>query len=355
MTSPTAEDFAERLFGASLGLIDVLSVYMGDRLGWYRALASGGPATPDELVARAGGSQRYAREWMEQQAGTGILVLDEGGRYALPAGQAEVLTDSDSLSYLAPLARMLGAAATQLPALVDAYRTGGGVGWAEFGPDMRESQADMNRPWYLNRLGGALSAAPEVDTVLRRSGAMIADVGCGAGWSSLALASAYAGSSVEGWDVDRPSIDMARAHAYQAGLEDRVVFSSAGVAQLRENTYDAVFAFECLHDLAQPVQALAAMRRAVRPGGVVVIMDEAVADSFEAPASDVDRLMYGFSLFICLPDGLSSRPSAGTGTVMRPETLRKYAQEAGFADIEILPTGEFGLWRFYRLVLPATT
>jgi hypothetical protein len=140
-TAPaSAEQFAERLFQSALGTAEVLSVFLGDRLGWYRALTEGGPATPAELTVRAGGHERYAREWLEQQASYGILTRSPEGRFGLPDGAAEVLTDEKSLSYLAPLARMFGAAAVQLPALLDAYREGGGVGWSAFGTDMRESQ-----------------------------------------------------------------------------------------------------------------------------------------------------------------------------------------------------------------------
>src|SRR5262245_34978346 len=121
------QQFADRLLNAAMGAAEVMSVYLGDRLGWYRALAGGGPATAAELVARAGGAERYAREWLEQQASIGILTVDGAGRFTLPAGAAEVLTDTTSLSYLAPIARMLCAAGMQLPALVEAYRTGGGV------------------------------------------------------------------------------------------------------------------------------------------------------------------------------------------------------------------------------------
>ena len=344
----SAEQFSQRLFGSTLHMIDVMAVYLGDRLGWYRALAAG-PATAAELTDRAGGSERYAREWLEQQASTGILTMEDG-RFALPEGAAEVLTDTNSLAYLAPLARMFGAAAAQLPALVDAYRRGSGVRWSEYGVDMRESQADMNRPWFENKLAEALAGAPDIDALLRRPGARIADVGCGGGWSSIALARAYPRASVYGFDVDAPSIELARHNAADAGLDDRVRFHEADAASLGEDSYDAVFAFECIHDMPRPVEVLAGVRRALRPGGAVVVMDEAVADTFVVPGDDVEQLMYGFSLFVCLPDGLSSQPSAGTGTVMRPGTLRAYAREAGFADIEVMPIEDFGLWRFYRLL-----
>jgi 2-polyprenyl-3-methyl-5-hydroxy-6-metoxy-1,4-benzoquinol methylase len=348
MTTKT-DEFADRLFRAALGTIEILSVHLGDRLGWYRALAEHGPAGPAELAARAGGAERYAREWLEQQAAAGILEVTPDGRFELPPGAAEVLTDPSSLAYLAPLARMLAAAATQLPALEDAYRTGGGVGWAAFGADMRESQADMNRPWFEHALPDALAGVPDLDALLRRPGARVADVGCGGGWSAIALARTYPEATVEGVDIDAPSVELARSNAAAAGLGDRVTFGHGDAAGLGEGRYDAVFAFECVHDMPRPVDTLAAARRALVPGGTVVVMDEAVGDAFTPNADELERLMYGFSLLICLPDSMSEQPSAATGTVMRPGILRRYAQEAGFAGMDVLPIRDFGFWRFYRL------
>ncbi|GEM33943.1 SAM-dependent methyltransferase [Nocardia neocaledoniensis NBRC 108232] len=343
----TSAQFAERLLGAALGAVDILAVHLGDRLGWYRALAEDGPADAVELTRRAGGDPRYAREWLEQQAATGMLVVDDGG-FRLPAGAAEVLTDPNSLDYLAPLARMFAGAAVQLPALVRAYRDGGGVGWSEYGADMRESQSDMNRPWFEHRLAAALAGVEDVHALLSRPGARAADIGSGGGWSSIALARAYPELTIDGYDIDPPSVAMARDNARDLG--GRVRFEHADAAKdLPESTYDAAFAFECLHDMPHPVEVLTAMRRSLRPGGAVIIMDEAVAPEFTAPASDIDRLMYGFSLLICLPDGKAHPGSAGTGTVMRQATLTEYAEKAGFAGVEVLPIEEFGFWRFYRL------
>ncbi|TKK89296.1 methyltransferase domain-containing protein [Herbidospora galbida] len=341
----TVAGFADRLFQAALGMTDLLAIHLGDRLGWYDALTTG-PATPAELVARAGGDERYAREWLEQQAVAGVLAVGGDGRFALPPAAAEVLTDRGSLDYLAPLARMLAGAAVQLPALLDAYRTGGGVGWAAYGPDVRESQADMNRPWFEHALPTAVAKIADLHAALGVPGARVLDVGCGAGWSAIALARAYPQAVVEGVDIDPPSIGLAEANADVPN----VTFRAADAGDLPEAAYDAVFAFECVHDLPRPVETLAAMRRAVRPGGQVIVMDEAVADAFQPEGDDVERLMYGFSLLICLPDGRAHTPSAATGTVMRPETLRRYAREAGFTDVETLPIGDFGFWRFYRLL-----
>jgi SAM-dependent methyltransferase len=270
--------------------------------------------------------------------------------FTLPPGPAEVLLDEHSLNYLGPLTRMAAAAGRRIDDLLTAYRAGGGVSWDAFGDDARESQAALNRPWFDRLLAPALAGVPEVHDVLGGSGARILDIGCGGGWSTLALARAYPTATCVGVDIDAPSLEAARAAADASGLTDRVRFELAHGETLPESEqYDAAFAFECLHDMPRPVEVLAAIRSAVRPGGVVVIMDEAVADTFEAPGSEIDQCMYGFSLFICLPDGMASAPSAGTGTVMRRPLLTDYARRAGFAEVTVLPIEDFGFFRFYRL------
>ena len=351
--------FADRVFGSVLGAIELLSIHLGDRLGWYRALDESGPLSSTELAERTDTVERYAREWLEQQAVNGILTVDGSDaaapaserRFALPAAHAEVLTDAASLDYLAPVARMITAAGMRAASLVEAYRGGGGVTWEQFGDDAHESQADVNRPWFERRLGDAVASVAELDAVLSRPGARIADIGCGHGWSTLALARAYPSARVVGIDVDEPSIAAARENAEAAGLADRVEFRLAGGEELSEpGAFDAAFVFEALHDMPRPVEVLDAMRRAVRDDGAVVIMDEAVAPGFAPDGDDVERLMYGYSILMCLPDSLATPGSVGTGTVMRQSTLERYATEAGFSRIEELPIEGFALFRFTRLV-----
>lgn len=354
--APSAEEFGERLFESVVGAMDMWSIYLGEKLGYYEALRAAPGITKDELAAATGTEARYACEWLEQQAVTGILEVDDPDaapadrRYTLAAGPAEVLTDRDSLNYLAPLARLVTAGGIQLPALIDAYRTGGGVSWGEYGPDMRTGQADMNRPWFLAALGSDwFPAVPDLHERLT-AGGRVADIGCGEGWSSISIASAYPGTSVDGYDIDEPSIVAAQGHAKEHAVDSRVEFRSVDAATLDlDDTYDVVTAFECIHDMPDPVSVLSTMKRLVKPDGHVVVMDERVSEKFAGRGDEIDRVMYGFSLFICLPDGMSHPGSVGTGTVMRPETLRGYAQQAGFADIEILSIDN-DFWRFYRLV-----
>jgi SAM-dependent methyltransferase len=352
---PTVDEFAERLFASALGMVEMLSIHLGDQLGWYDALAAA-PSTATQLATSTSTHERYAREWLEQQAVCGILVTDPSSPandrvYALTAAARESLTDASSLAYLAPVARAFSAAAVQMPSLLEAYRNGGGVSWDQLGDDMRTAQAAMNRPWFEQQLGSGLAGVPEVHDLLDRPGARIADVGFGFGWSTIALAKAYPQARLEGFDVDAPSVEAARRNAVDAGVDDRVTFHLAGGDSMEaEGPFDAVFAFECIHDMPQPVGVLAAMRSAVKPGGLVVVMDEGVAADFTAPGDDLERVMYGFSLFVCLPDGMSSQPSVGTGTVMRPSTLEGYARDAGFSGLEVLPIEDFAFFRFYRLL-----
>lgn len=353
-STQTTDEFAERLLGSLLGYVEVMSVHLGDRLGWYRCLADEGPATPPQLAARTGTSPRYAREWLEQQAVCGILRLAQDGDpdervYAIPPSVAEALTDSTSLAYIAPVARLFAATGPVLPQLLEAYRTGGGVGWSALGADAREAQADQNKPWFEHQLAPALASVPALHDRLSGPGARILDLGCGGGWSTIALARAYPEATVLGVDIDAPTVELAIGNAAEAEVTDQVAFHCRDAATLPADTFDVAFAFECVHDMPRPVEVLAAARRALVPGGSLVVMDEAVAEAFSPNGDEVERVMYGFSLLVCLPDSLSSPPSVGTGTVMRPATLRRYAEEADFTGFDVLPIEGFSFFRFYRL------
>ena len=206
---------AERIFGSLLGTMEVFTIYLGERLGLYAALVEG-PSTPGELAARASIAERYAREWLEQQAVNGFLEVDDvaaaadARRNTLPPEHAEVLVDRDALTYLTPQARMSVAIAQQMPALMSAYRSGGGVNWRDFGPDMSEGQELGNRPAFLAMMESWVpQGLPDVHERLS-AGGRVADVGCGGGWSSIAIAQAYEGVSVDGYDLDEPAVERAR-------------------------------------------------------------------------------------------------------------------------------------------------
>jgi 2-polyprenyl-3-methyl-5-hydroxy-6-metoxy-1,4-benzoquinol methylase len=214
-----------------------------------------------------------------------------------------------------------------------------------------EGQAGINRAMFLRQLGTEwLPSIPDLHRrLISDPPARVADIGCGAGWSSVGMARSYPKLRVDGFDLDEPSVALARANVIEAGLEERVRIhrQDAGDPSLG-GSYDLVTAFECVHDMADPVGALRTMLHLAGEAGSVIVMDERVGDRFTARGNDVEWMMYGWSVLHCLPVGKAEEPSAGTGTVMRPETLRRYAEEAGFCEVEILPIDDF-FFRFYRL------
>ncbi|HWP93175.1 MAG TPA: class I SAM-dependent methyltransferase [Thermodesulfobacteriota bacterium] len=350
--------FVERLLKSASGVFDIFTIYIGDMLGFYKALAKHGPLTSSELASKTDTHERYVREWLEQQTVAGILQVQnpeadaEHRKFKIHPGHAEVLVERDSLNYLAPLAQITIGAVKPLESLLNAYRTGGGVPYNEYGANLYEGQAGMNRAMFLQQLGTEwLPAIPGLKTRLESDPpARIADIGCGAGWSSIGIAKTYPKVLVDGFDLDEPSVLLARKNAEEAGVSDRVKFQirDAGDPTVAGN-YDLVTAFECVHDMSNPVTALRGMRNLTNEKGVVLVMDERVEERFTPEGNDVEWFFYGFSVLHCLPVGMAEQPSAGTGAVMRPGILKRYAEEAGFKGVEILPIENF-FFRFYRLI-----
>jgi 2-polyprenyl-3-methyl-5-hydroxy-6-metoxy-1,4-benzoquinol methylase len=354
----TAEGLAGRLFEATLGMMDVLAVHLGDRLGLYRTLRDRGPATAGELASRAGIDERYAREWLEQQAATGILDVDDPEaaaderRYSLPDAYVEPLLDRDSAWSIAPLGRSIVACATVMPQLLEAYRSGGGVDWSAYGADMIEAQGDFNRPWLRGSFGSeVLPAIPAIhERLIADPPARVADVACGVGWAAIAIAAAYPNVHVDGFDLDPSSIELARANAEAAGVADRVSFAVRDAADpAAANRYDLVTVIEAIHDVARPVEVLGAIRGMLAPGGLALIADEKTEDRFTAPAGEAERMFYGYSVLVCLPAAMTERPTAATGTVIRADTMQAYAEAAGFGTVERLDEPALETLRFYLL------
>jgi 2-polyprenyl-3-methyl-5-hydroxy-6-metoxy-1,4-benzoquinol methylase len=346
----------ERLFMNAIGAFDLFSVHVGDRLGLYRALADEGPLTSAELANAAGVNERYAREWLEHQAASDLLEVEENGdgeqrKFRLPQGYEEALLDVSSLNYIAPLARAVLASIRPIDELLVAFRTGKGVAYADYGEDLHEAQAAFTRPLFENLLGTEwLPAIAQVhERLLADPPARVADIACGQGRSSIEIARAYPKAQVDGIDSDHASVERARENVTGSGVEDRVTFHERDAADAElAGRYDLVTIFEALHDMSYPVDVLRAARGLLGDGGVMVIGDERTQDSFTAPASEIERLYYGFSLFHCLPVGMIGEGAAGTGTVIRAETVKRYADEAGFSSCEVLPI-ENDFWRFYLL------
>lgn len=341
-----------RLVDQATAALEMFGVYLGDRLGLYAALRDGGPATVAELAQRCAIHPRYAREWLEQQAVAGFLIVDdaaaapEARRYRLPEAHVGPLADPTHAAHVAPLARMLAGIGGVLEEVVAAYRSGGGVPYARYGTDFRHGQGGINRPAFSTSLADAWLPAMSGVADRLRAGGKVADLGCGQGWSTIAVARTFPKAQVLGIDLDPGSIDDARANARGAGIDVR--FECADASALAGQGFDLVMLLEALHDLARPVEVLQAARAALAGDGALLVADELVAPAFSAPGDLLERMMYGWSIVHCLPTQMVEQPSAAIGTVIREDTVRTLAQQAGFRDTRVLDA-DGGFFRLYEL------
>ncbi|GAA4585952.1 class I SAM-dependent methyltransferase [Planotetraspora phitsanulokensis] len=351
-----AEELSARLFRSTIGALEMNSVYLGDQLGYYRAMADGEPVTAGALASRTATDTRYTSEWLQHQAVLGLIAAEDtradasARRYRLPAEYVAVLADPDSVLFAGRSAVQLARYGRRLPDLVDAYRTGAAPPPLPWEP---EGRVDTNRAIFRNLLGKQwLPALAELDDRLRSEPpARIADIGCGTGWAGIAMALAYPLVEVDGIDLDSRGVETARANAESSGVAERVRFRVGDAAELSgPERYDLVTIFEALHDMARPVDALRAGRTMLSDDGWLLIADVKAEEEFTAPGPEREQCDYGWSLIACLPDAMGVPGTAATGTVMRPATLRGYADEAGFTDVRILPI-DTPYWRFYRLTV----
>jgi SAM-dependent methyltransferase len=345
----------DRLFRDAVGALELYTVYLGERLGLYRSLAEDGAATPKELAERTGTAERYIREWLEHHAASGLLEVDDQSadpparRYRLPAEHVPVLADPDDARYQAFKGVEFVRAGRPLPQLVEAFRTGDAPPPLPWEP---EGRAEFNRALFMNFLGKEwLPAVTDLDERLRADPpARVADVACGTGWSSIAMAHAYPKITVDGFDLDPDVIAVASENAEEAGVAERVRFAVTDASELRDSTgYDLVTIIEALHDMSRPVDVLRTVRGMLADSGAVLVIDELTQEEFTAPASDRERYNYGWSVVSCLPSAMGDPETRATGAVMRPAILRGYAVEAGFREVEVLPI-DTDYWRFYRLI-----
>jgi 2-polyprenyl-3-methyl-5-hydroxy-6-metoxy-1,4-benzoquinol methylase len=337
---------SQRLFQNVTSALEMYAVYLGERLGYYRALAAG-PMTSAELAARTATAERYTREWLEHHATAGLLEVDGDGKFSLPAEHIPVLADRDSVLYDTQHSINLVRVGRRMAELAEAYRTGDAPPPIPWEP---EGRAESNRPIFINLLGKQwLPAIPAIHSRLSAGPARVADIACGLGWSSIAMAHAYPQLLVDGLDLDEMAISAAQQNAAAEGIADRVTFRAMDAADLAGNQkYDLVTIIEALHDMTHPVAALTAARKLLAENGSVLVLDLWTEEELTAPGPVREQQEYGWSLTVCLPGAMGDPTSAATGAVMRPSTLRAYALQAGFTNVTIHPV-ENDKFRFYEL------
>lgn len=307
-----------------------LSTSLGVRLGLYQAMAGAGPLTSEQLAGRTGLVERYVREWLAAQvAGQYVSYDAETGRYLLPDEHAAVLADETSPAYAIGSFTMLQALYRTEDALLEAFRTGGGVGWEEHGPGLFEGVATFFRPGYAAALVPQWLAALDgvVDKLQR--GAQVADVGCGYGHSTLLMAQAFPESRFHGYDFHGPSIEAARRMAVEQGVADRVSFAVATAQDYPGGDYDLVTFFDCLHDLGDPGAALCRTERALAADGTCMIVEPNTSANVLDNINPIGRAFTATSVTLCLPTAMAQKGPHALGNHAGEDAMRSIAEDAG--------------------------
>jgi SAM-dependent methyltransferase len=302
-------------------------VVIGDKLGLYSALSDGGPATPRELAERTGTVERYVRPWLINQAAGGYIVFDpSSGRFGIPAEHAA------ALSTIAGAYQLFTAAMKAEPRITEAFKSGSGLLWCEHDPALFAGVERFFRPGYEQNL--VPSWIPALDGVEAKlqTGAIVADVGCGHGASTIIMAQAYTRSRFVGYDSHEASILRARQAADEAGVGDRVSFDVAGADGYSAplTGYDLIAFFDSLHDLGHPTGAMRHAANMLAEDGSVLLVEPMAGDNIEDNLNPVGRVYSGGSVLVCTPHGMADGGS-GLGTLATDSELRQVANAGGLS------------------------
>ncbi len=347
-TKPIDEAQLEAFVGQAVvdmgAAISGLLLHIGDRLGLYKAMAGAGPITSSTLAARTGTAERYVREWLGNQAAGGYVVYNPAdSTFDLPAEQAMVLADEDSPVFLGGAFESIASCYTDHKMFVDAFRSGAGVGWQEHDDRLFSGVLRLFRPGYAAHL--VEEWLPALDGVVEklRSGASVADVGCGLGASTIIMAEAFGRSTFAGFDLHEPSIAAARDAAVQAGVDKRARFDVATAREFPGIGYDLVCMFDCLHDMGDPVGAARRVRQSLAPDGTLLLVEPQAGDGLEHNLNPVGRTFYGLSTVICTPASLAQDVGLGLGAQAGELSLGIVLREAGFTHVRRATETPFNL------------
>ena len=336
--------FIGKMLGDLGGAFGVPTTRIGFRLGLFDAL-SAGPATAADLAVRAGGlTPRYVREWALAQAANGYIDFDSvTDSFSISPEQAMIFVNKDSPVYLAGAFDLVAAMIEAEVKVEAAFRSGGGVRWGDSAGCLFCATGAFFRPGYVNNI--AQTWIPALDGVSQKltTGAKVADIGCGVGFSTILMAQAYPHSHFVGFDFHQPSIAEARRHATQHGLSDRVRFEVSQAKEIPEDDFDLVTMYDCLHDMGDPRGCAGHMRKILKKDGTWMIVEPIAGDRPEQNMNPVGRLYYNASTMICVPTSLDQEVGEGLGAQAGQAKLSAIITGSGFSKVRRATEGPFNM------------
>lgn len=336
--------FLGQIMGDLAAAGSAVLVVMGDRLGLYRGLAEHGPCTSHALAAATGTAERYVREWLAAQAAARYVSYDAGaGEYWLEPEQSAVFVEEGGPAFLGGAFESLMALYVDEPKVTEAFRTGKGVAWGDHHPCLFRGIERRTRGIYESQLAHVWLPAVEGLVAKLKAGAKVADVGCGAGITSLIMARNFPESRIFGFDVHGPSVERARQTASFEGLQDRVTFECATAQDFTGTEYDLVMIVDALHDMGDPVGAARRIREALAPDGRWLLVEPFAHDRMEDNFNPLGRWFYSVSTLLCTPGALSQEGGYALGAQAGEARLRDIATKAGFSRFERVAETPFNL------------
>ncbi len=316
-------------FGAALSSS---LVYIGQKLGLYKAMAGGAPVTPAELAQKTSTNERYIREWLINQAAGGYVDYDAAsGRYSLSPEQAAALTDEASPFFVGGGFYVVKAMTAAVSRIENAFKNGGGVLWGEHDPDLFVGTERFFRPGYATHLVASwIPALTGVEEKLKAEG-KVADIGCGHGSSTIIMAQAYPASKFWGFDNHEKSIETARQRAKDAGVSDRVAFEAANAKDFPDQQYDMIAFFDCLHDMGDPVSACQRAFATLAGDGAVLIVEPMAGNTVEENFNIIGRTFSGASTLCCTANSMALNGPA-LGAVATEDAIRDTVLAGGFTQ-----------------------
>ena len=306
------------------------TIVIGDRLGLYKALAPA-PMTSEALARAAGTDARYTREWLSAQAASGYVNYDAASQnFSLSPEQSFALAEEGSPAFIPGAFQIAQAQFAAIPRMEQVFRSGEGLGWHEHDAALFHGTERFFRPGYAANLVSAWIPSLEGAEAKLKSGARVADVGCGHGASTVIMAQAFPNSTFTGFDYHAPSIEVARQAAARAGVAARTRFEVASAKDFPGAGYDLVTVFDCLHDMGDPVGAAAHVRQSLAADGSWMIVEPFANDALEDNLNPVGRVFYSASTCICTPASRSQEVGLCLGAQAGEGRVRQVVTRGGF-------------------------